>query len=133
MMLHWMENPREALAHWRGFLKPNGRLLAALPVSDSLFEWRDLIRAAGLTDGLWAFPPENFAAELCLRAEFRDYPATYAGVAGFLRSLKGSGAHRSPSSHRPAPAGTMRRLRRTHREPLTVTFRIAFLILNAAS
>ena len=133
MMLHWMENPREALAHWRGFLKPNGRLLAALPVSDSLFEWRDLIRAAGLTDGLWAFPHENFAAELCLRAEFRDFPATYTDVAGFLSSLKGSGTHRSRSSHRPVPSGAMRRLLRTRHEPLTVTFRIAFLMLNEAS
>ena len=61
MMLHWLDDPRAALAAWRRHLAPGGLLCVATPVAGSLHEWRDLLRASGLDDGLWAFPPQNFA------------------------------------------------------------------------
>src|SRR5208337_55936 len=102
MMLHWLANPREALAHWRGFVAPGGLMLVALPVSGSLGEWRALTRAAGLDEGLWAFPPENFADGFGAKVEISDFPAVYSDVRAFLRFLKGAGAHKSRPGARPA-------------------------------
>jgi malonyl-CoA O-methyltransferase len=131
MMLHWLAKPREALAHWRDFLAPGGMMMVALPVSGSLGEWRELTRAAGLADGLWAFPAENFAEDLCASAEIVDVPAVYPDAIAFLRGLKGTGAHKSRPDARPAPAAALRRLLARQSGPFTATFRVAFLTVRA--
>ncbi|MDI9849454.1 methyltransferase domain-containing protein [Rhodoblastus sp. 17X3] len=131
MMLHWLDAPRDALAHWRGHLAPGGLLCVAAPVVGSLREWRDFARTAGIEDGLWAFPPEDFADGLGATVEISDFPAEYRDARVFLRALKGSGAHKSRPGALPAPAGALRRLLAQRSDPFKATFRIALLSLQA--
>jgi malonyl-CoA O-methyltransferase len=131
MMLHWLEEPREALAHWRDHLTPGGLLCVAAPVEGSLSEWRKLTRAAGLEDRLWGFPAQNFAAGLGAKVEIADFPAVYPNARAFVRALKGAGAHKSRLGARPAPAGALRRILERRSRSFATTFRIAFLIIAA--
>jgi malonyl-CoA O-methyltransferase len=133
MVLHWLENPRRVLTHWRRFLNPGGRLLVALPIAGSLGEWRELTREAQLPDGLWTFPLEDFAADLCIHAEVCEFPSTHPELSSFLLSLKGSGAYQSRPGYKPASTAAMRRLLHMRRGPITVTFRILFLTLGATA
>jgi hypothetical protein len=89
------------------------------------------MRAAGIEDGLWTFPPPDFAAGRGAAIEILDFPAEYPDARAFLRALKGAGAHRSRPGVRPAPAGALRRLLATHSGPFKATFRIALLSLRA--
>ncbi|MGO9392626.1 class I SAM-dependent methyltransferase, partial [Rhodoblastus sp.] len=52
MMLHWLPEPTAAVAKWRQLLAPGGKLNVAVPVEGSLVEWRDFLRAGGMSDGL---------------------------------------------------------------------------------
>jgi malonyl-CoA O-methyltransferase len=131
MMLHWLDAPRDALAHWRGFLAPGGLLSVAVPVAGSLDEWRDFTRSAGIEDGVWAFPPEDFADGLGATIEISDFPAEYPDARAFLRALKGAGAHKSRPGASPARTGALRRLLATRDGPFKATFRIALLSLRA--
>ena len=131
MMLHWLPDPRAALAHWRGFLAPGGRIHVAFPVEGSLCEWRDACRAAGLADGLWRFPPEDFAAGLSEKAVAKNFVTLYPDARAFLQSLKRTGAHRPRPGHRPESPAALRRLLATHPGAFTATFRIAFLTITA--
>jgi malonyl-CoA O-methyltransferase len=131
MMLHWLDAPRDALAHWRGFLAPGGLLRVAVPVAGSLNEWRDFTRSAGIDDGVWAFPPEDFAEGLGAKIEISDFPAEYADARAFLRALKGAGAHTSRPGASLARTGALRRLLATRDGPFKATFRVALLSLRA--
>jgi malonyl-CoA O-methyltransferase len=131
MMLHWLDDPRAALAEWRRHLAPGGLLCVAAPVAGSLHEWRDFTRAAGIEDGLWAFPPEDFAEGLGAKVEILEFPAIHPDARAFLRALKNAGAHKARPGVRPAPTGALRRLLATHDGPFKATFRIAFLRLSA--
>ena len=97
-------------------------LYVAAPVAGSLPEWRDFTRAAGIEDGLWAFPPEDFAEGLGAKVEILEFPAIYPDARAFLRALKSAGAHKARPGARPAPAGALRRLLAT----LTVRSRRPF-------
>jgi malonyl-CoA O-methyltransferase len=132
MMLHWLDAPRDALAHWRGHLTPGGLLCVAVPVAGSLGEWRDFTRLAGIEDGLWAFPPADFANGLGAATEISDFPAEYPDARAFLRALKGAGAHKSRPGVRPASAGALRRLLAARLGgPFKATFRAVLLSLRA--
>ncbi len=131
MMLHWLDDPRAALEKWRGRLAPGGSLCVATPVAGSLSEWRAFLRAAGMEDAIWTFPPENFAEGLGATIEFLDFSAVYPDARGFLRGLKQAGAQTPRPGARPAPAGALRRLLAASPGPFTVGFRIGFLILAA--
>lgn len=131
MMLHWLKDPRMTLARWRKYLAPGGLLRVAVPVAGSLDDWRRLTRNAGFDDGLWAFPPEDFAAGLGATVETVGFPAVYPDACAFLRTLKGAGAHKSRPGARPAPAGALRQLLARQKGPFKATFRIAFIDLEA--
>jgi malonyl-CoA O-methyltransferase len=131
MMLHWLDAPRDALAHWRGYLAPGGLLRVAVPVAGSLNEWRNFTRSAGIEEGVWAFPPEDFAEGLGAKIEISDFPAEYPDARAFLRALKGAGAHKSRPGAPPARTGALRRLLATRDGPFKATFRIALLSLRA--
>jgi malonyl-CoA O-methyltransferase len=131
MMLHWLDDPRAALADWRRHLAPGGALLVALPVAGSLAEWRTLTGSAGIEDGLWAFPREDFAEGLGASVEIAAFPATYPDAAAFLRALKAAGAHKARPGARPAAPGALRRLLARRADPFTATFRVAFLRIEA--
>ena len=115
MMLHWLPDPRAALVEWRKRLAPNGRLLVAVPVEGSLSEWRGLLRAAGVTDGLWSFPAPYFVASLAAEIEVKDFSTTWADTTAFLQSLKRTGAHQARSGHRPSSPAALRRLLATRK------------------
>jgi malonyl-CoA O-methyltransferase len=131
MMLHWLDAPRDALAHWLGHLAPGGRLCVAVPVAGSLLEWRDFTRSAGIEDRVWAFPPEDFAKGLGATIEISDFPVEYPDARAFLRALKGAGAHKSRPGAPPARTGALRSLLATRSDPFKATFRIALLSLRA--
>ncbi len=126
MMLHWLPDPRAALIAWRKRLAPEGRLHVAVPVNGSLAEWRGLLDAAGLEDGLWAFPAADFATGLA-EAEVKSFAVSYPNARAFLHSLKRTGAHRPRPGHSPSPPAALRRLLAAQRDTFTATFEIAFL------
>ena len=132
MMLHWLPDPRAALIEWRKRLAPGGRLHVAVPVAGSLAEWRDLLRSAGLEDGLWRFPAPGFASDLCAEADARSFAATWPDAKTFLHSLKRTGAHKPRPGHSPSSPAALRRLLAACRDPFTATFRIEFLSLGAS-
>ena len=131
MMAHWLPDPRGALQVWRNLLAPGGKLFVALPVEGSLHEWRDVCRDGGIADGLWSFPPQNFAAGLTERAEIENFVADYPDVSAFLQSLKRTGARKARPGHRPQSPAALRRLLASRRGAFNATFRIAFLTLEA--
>jgi hypothetical protein len=98
----------------------------ATPVEGSLQEWRDFLRASALRDSLWPFPRKNFSRD----CDIVDFPARFDSARAFARSLKKSGAHRAAPGSRPLPAHALRKaLGRPG--PFTVTFRVAFLRMDA--
>jgi malonyl-CoA O-methyltransferase len=131
MMAHWLPDPRGALQVWRKLLAPGGKIFVALPVEGSLHEWRDVCRDAGLADGLWAFPPPNFAAGLAEQPEIQNFVAAYPDASGFLQSLKRTGARKARPGHRPESPSALRRLLASRRGVFNATFQIAFLTLEA--
>jgi malonyl-CoA O-methyltransferase len=131
MMAHWLPDPRGASQVWRKWLAPGGRLLVALPVEGSLREWRDACRDAGLADGLWPFPPQDFAAGLTEQAEIQNFVAAYPDASAFLQSLKRTGARKARPGHRPESTAALRRLLASRRGVFQATFRIAFVTMEA--
>jgi len=131
MMLHWLPDPRAALAQWRRLLAPGGRIHVAFPVEGSLSEWRDACRDAGLNEGLWPFPPADFAAGLSEKTVIKNFVTLYPDARAFLQSLKRTGARKPRPGHRPESPAALRRLLATHPGAFTATFRIAFLTITA--
>jgi trans-aconitate methyltransferase len=131
MMAHWLPDPRAALQVWRKLLVPGAKLFVALPIEGSLHEWRDVCRDAGISDGLWPFPPQNFAAGLTEQAEIQNFVAAYRDASAFLQSLKRTGANKARPGHRPESPAALRRLLASRQGAFNATFRIAFLTMNA--
>ncbi len=131
MMLHWLPDPRAALARWRAVLAPGGQMLVAIPVAGSLQEWRDACREAGLSEGLWPFPPPDFAAGLTEQSETRAFVASYPGAKAFLQSFKRTGARKPRPGHRPESPAALRRLLASRQGTFDATFQIAFLTIKA--
>lgn len=131
MMLHWLGDPCAALLEWRGHLTLDGSLHVATPIDGSLSEWRALTRQSGIQDGLWSFPPEDFADGLGAEVDIQEFPVLYPDVRAFLKSLKDAGAHSSRPGAMPAAAGALRRLLAEQGGPFRTSFRVAFLRLPA--
>jgi malonyl-CoA O-methyltransferase len=132
MMLHWLPDPRAALAQWRAHLAPGGRMHVAVPVAGSLSEWRDFLRAAGLEDGLWAFPPADLGHGLGAHAEQKAFSVAYPDARAFLQTLKRTGAHKSRPGHSPLSPAALRRLLAARPGPFVASFQILFLTLDAS-
>ena len=132
MMLHWLPDPRAALTQWRETLSPGGQLHVAVPVEGSLSEWRDFLRAAGLRDGLWSFPPPSLGRNVAASAEISPFAASYPDARAFLQSLKRTGAHTSRPGHRPGSPAVLRRLLAARQGEFTATFQILFLTMKAS-
>jgi malonyl-CoA O-methyltransferase len=130
MMLHWLPDPRAALAQWRRALTPGGALHVAVPVEGSFAEWRAACRQAGLEDNLWAFPQPGFAADLAASQRTEAYPALYANAHAFLKSLKQTGANSARPGRRPLSAAATRLLLARQQKPFTATFRVEFLTIR---
>jgi len=125
MVLHWLPKPREALDHWRGWLKPKGKLFTALLIEGSFQEWRDLCAADELDDGVWPFPSaeiyDGFATEQqMLRIE-------YPTVRDFLKRLKTTGASMPRRDHKPFSVARMRRLLKRAPKPFPVSYNVLYI------
>jgi len=127
MALHWLPDPRRSLEQWRGWLKPGGRLFAATLIKGSFWEWRELCANEGLTDGLWIFPPADFAAGFEIEGQSICVP--YASAREFLHRLKAIGAGTPRADHRPFDAACMRRLLRRAAKPFAVTYRVLYTVM----
>ena len=132
MMLHWLPDPRAALTQWREKLALGGKLHVAVPVEGSLSEWRDFLRAAGLADGLWRFPPPGLGRDLAASAETIAFAASYPDARAFLQSLKRTGAQTARPGHRPTSPAALRRLLAAQQGEFTATFQILFLTVEAS-
>lgn len=127
MALHWLPEPRAALGHWIRLLNPGGRLYVALPIEGSLSEWREVCAAAGVRDGLWSFPPADFAEGLVRSSEVETHSIDHRTAREFLDSMKKTGAHTPRLNHRPTPAGTLRRLLESSSSHFIATYRVLYL------
>ena len=132
MMLHWLPDPRAALTQWHEKLNPGGKLHVAVPVEGSLSEWRDFLRAAGVPDGLWRFPPPDLGRDAAASAETIPFAASYPDARAFLQSLKRTGAHTARPGHRPSSTAALRRLLAARQGEFTATFQILFLTIEAS-
>ncbi|WP_374545943.1 methyltransferase domain-containing protein [Rhodoblastus sp.] len=131
MMLHWLADPRAALAEWRKHLALGGLLCVATPVAGSLPEWRELTRAAGVADRLWAFPKADFADGLGAEVGRADFSAHYSDARHFLRTLKDAGAHQSRPGAKPTSTGALRRALAA-KTAFTATFHVTFITFRDA-
>jgi malonyl-CoA O-methyltransferase len=131
MALHWLPDARAALGRWQSWLKPEGRLFAALPVEGSFHQWRDLCRRHDAGDGLWVLPSADFADDMAARMTQEDRTIAYPSAKDFLRYMKLTGAATPRSGHRPVGAAKMRRILNDAVRPFSATYRLAFLELLA--
>lgn len=131
MALHWLPDPQAALLRWRRWLKPQGAMHIALPISGSFQEWRDLCGNENISDGLWPLPPEDFAGDSA-DGEVRIIRKTYPSAQEFLQSLKTIGAALPRKGHRPISAAIMRKLLYLAPQPFAITYKILFLNITGA-
>jgi malonyl-ACP O-methyltransferase BioC len=127
MALHWLDHPRAALERWRQWLRPQGRIFAALPVAGNFAEWRACCAHEGQNDALWPLPHVDFADGLVAETEIELIAIDYASARDFLRRLKGTGAATPCIGHSPIAAPAMRRILAYAPKPFTVTYRILYL------
>jgi malonyl-ACP O-methyltransferase BioC len=127
MMLHWMPQPREALMHWRTWLKPQGLMYVALPVEGSFYEWRDLCGDQGSADGLWPLPPNDFAHDLATQSETTETIISYPSAQDFISRLKESGAATPRFGHKLMGYRVMRHVLAAAPKPFLVTYRLCYL------
>ena len=127
MMLHWFAQPAQILRRWQRWLTPQGRLCVAVPVAGSLSSWRELCEEAGVSHGLWSFPPPNFAEGVTFdHRAIRQHAASYGSVLEFLRSLKKSGGSTARDNHRPVSAAALRRLFGKAPGPFSVSYHVLY-------
>lgn len=127
MALHWLSNPIDAIRHWQKWLKPDGKLFAAVPVEGSFQEWRDLAGQFGLQEKLWPLPKPDFANDIARQTMLKEVTVNYASAHDFLRSIKLTGASTSRVSPTNVDAVRLRKLLRSPQKPIQITYRLAFL------
>jgi malonyl-CoA O-methyltransferase len=126
MMLHWFAQPAEMLRRWRRWLTPQGVLFVAVPVAGSLGAWRELCGEAGVSHGLWAFPPPEFADDLACSRILQQHAISYGSVLEFLRALKKSGGGTPRGGHTPISPAEMRKLVRAAPRPFRVGYNVLY-------
>lgn len=124
MVLHWLPEPQQVLKRWRKLVATDGHMSVALPVAESLAEWKGLCEQHCVADRLWRFPVRGlFDAP----GPTRRHALTYASARDFLYSMKRTGAAISdPHSLAMSPA-SLRLLLRNAPKPFQATFAIAYL------
>jgi malonyl-CoA O-methyltransferase len=127
MAMHWLREPGRALTRWQNGLMPDGQLFAALLVDGSFQEWRDHCAAYGVRDGLWEFPPADFANGLASRSELEEITVEYKSATDFLRQLKHIGAATARPGHRPLDVPVMRKILAEAEMPFSVTYRVLYI------
>jgi len=126
MMLHWFAQPAEMLRRWRRWLTPQGSLYVAVPVVGSLGAWSDLCDDAGVSHGVWPFPPSDFADSLARGSILQQHAMSYGSAFEFLRALKRSGGGTPRRDHEPISSAKMRELVRTAPRPFRVSYNVLY-------
>ena len=124
LVFQWYEHPLVGLTRAYRALKPGGWLVGAIPVEGSLVEWRQVCRQLDLPfTGLPLLSAEELADHFNVKAEVVTVIDSHPSALSFFRSLKGVGAHVSPSSlgHR------LLQLVRWWKGPIEVTYKILLL------
>jgi malonyl-CoA O-methyltransferase len=109
MTLHWLAEPRAALATLRQSLAPSGVLVFAALGHESFPEWRGALRERGLPVGLLDIP--EFPGIVDEQRLIVD-----ADTIGFLRRMKAVGGLTPREGYAPLPAGALRRAIRAAEE-----------------
>lgn len=131
MALHWLPDPLKILNRWQGWLKPQGRLFAAVPVDGSFLAWRERCRRHGIRDGLWPLPSADFADRLAARTAREAITIAYPSARDFLRSMKLTGASTPRPGYKPASAATMRHLLNADPGVFSASYDLVLLELRA--
>jgi malonyl-CoA O-methyltransferase len=131
MALHWFANPRDVLAHWRGWLKPGGVLHAALLIDGSFNAWRELCVKSGVADGLWPLPPADFADDLAPLSERETITADYPSAQKFLRRLKTIGAATPRPGYKPLTSPLLRHVLSRTPRPFSVGYEVLYLTIGS--
>jgi malonyl-CoA O-methyltransferase len=102
MTLHWLADPEAALATLRTHLAPNGVLVFATLGGESFPEWRDVLAAQGLPNGVLDITELPGIVD-------EERLIVDADTLGFLRRMKAVGGLTPREGYAPLPAGALRR------------------------
>jgi malonyl-CoA O-methyltransferase len=102
MTLHWLADPKSALATLRKRLAPDGVLVFATIGGESFPEWREALFAQGLSIGLLDVPKLPGVVD-------EQQLIVDADALGFLRRMKAIGGLTPREGYAPLPAGDLRR------------------------
>ena len=130
LTLQWLAGPAEAVAAWRGLVRPGGQLAIATMIEGSFAEWREAIAEAGAASAGPAFPAfdearswfgPNAAIETLTLSERRP------SALHFLRTLRAAGADAADSGA--LNAGIMRRaMAAFEAQGCAVTYRVLLAV-----
>jgi len=127
MAMHWLRDLQKPLMQWQKCLKPDGKLFIALLVDGSFSEWREMCGEYGERDGLWPFPPADFADGIATQSEIEEITVEYASTTHFLRQLKSIGAATPRPGHRPFDVALMRKILAAAPVPFSATYRVLYI------
>ena len=102
MALHWLSDPLASLSHLRSLLAPQGLLLFAALGPESFTEWRNVLDAEGLPNGVITSPPlPGIVAE--------ERSIVDASTLHFLRRMKRVGGTTPREGYAKLSPGQLRR------------------------
>jgi malonyl-CoA O-methyltransferase len=102
MTLHWLSDPAASLDALRSLLAPHGILLFAALGPESFTEWRNVLEAEGLPNGVITTPPlSGIVAE--------ERSVVDASTLAFLRRMKRVGGTTPREGYTKLSAGQLRR------------------------
>ncbi|MCB1547008.1 MAG: methyltransferase domain-containing protein [Hyphomicrobiaceae bacterium] len=112
MVVHWFDDVARSLDCLAHLLAPGGVLAYATIGADGFPEWRHALDALGLDHGL------RHLGNLPGRLEDEHVTIDYGSAAGFLASLRATGATEARADYRPLPPGALkaalRRMEQAH-------------------
>ena len=139
LVLPWFEDPAGSVRALAGLLNPQG-CLAFTTLSEGTFrEWRDAFRSFGLSAASPAFPAARELAEWWRGSgaveslDEEETPLAYASAHAFASHLKAIGAQTPAPGSPPLPNTDLLKVLRRHRDPVTITYRVAYGLFRKES
>ena len=126
MAAQWFRR-RRSLPNLLRLLKKGGRLGLALPLADSLEQWRRLSAQLGLEDGSLPLPDRRQLARIFTPLAMDDFALEqeFASPLDFLRQLKLWGAHAPQPGYKPQNLSALRR-----RHKFAIRWRIVCMVVG---
>ncbi len=131
LVLHWFENPKNALNSLAACLKPGGMLYLTSLGNNTFFEWRSahmkLEASCGLLDFITYGQLKDWlplSGERTVEEEWLTL--TPKDAMEFLRGLKGMGGILSHPGHKPLPVKTFRKVMDVYNQSPRTTYQILF-------